>query len=72
MKTFPAGFRQVGSVIAGGLIGLAMVVMVFTITAPETTQSQIFIALGSSIVFAVGFMLQIFMTGTRGPHATML
>jgi len=71
MKTSLAGFRQVGSLIAGALIGLSVVVMVFTITA-ETSRSQIFLALGSSIVLVVGFILQIVMTATPGPHATRL
>ena len=66
MKTFTAGFRQVGSLIAGVLIGLSMVIIVcmFTMTAAESIHSQIFLALGSSIVFAVGFILQIIMTAT--------
>lgn len=72
MKASLAGFRQVGSLIAGALIGLSMVVMVFTMTSTETSHSQIFLALGSSIVFAVGFILQIVMTATPGPHATRL
>ena len=62
MKTFTAGFRQAGSLIAGALIGLSIVVIVFTMTLAETSHSQIFLALGSSIVFAVGVMLQIAMT----------
>jgi multisubunit Na+/H+ antiporter MnhB subunit len=64
MKTFKAGFRQVGSLIAGVLIGLSMVIIacMFTMTAAESSHSQILLALGASIVFAVGVMLQIVMT----------
>ena len=64
MKTFTAGFRQAGSLIAGALIGLSIVVIVYTMTLAETSHSQIFLALGSSIVFAVGFILQMIMTAT--------
>jgi hypothetical protein len=66
MKTFAAGFRQVGSLIAGVLIGLSMVIIacMFTMTAAESGQAQIFLALGSSVVFAAGFILQIIMTAT--------
>lgn len=66
MKTFTAGFRQAGSLIAGALIGLSIVVIVFTMTLAETSHSQIFLALGSSIVFAVGVMLQIVMNAAPG------
>ena len=66
MKTFKAGFRQVGSLIAGVLIGLSMVIIVcmFTMTAAESSHSQILLALGAFIVFTVGVMLQILMTAT--------
>jgi multisubunit Na+/H+ antiporter MnhB subunit len=84
MKTFKAGFRQVGSLIAGVLIGLSMVIIVcmFTMTAAESSHSQILLALGAFIVFAVGVMLQIVMTaaprqpapfyrsGTTSTHST--
>jgi len=74
MKTFQAGFRQVGSLIAGLLLGLSMVIIVcmFTMTAAESSHSQILLALGASIVFAVGVMLQIAMTAApeqRSPEA---
>src|SRR4030095_13641190 len=64
MKTFKAGFQQVGSLIAGVLIGLSMVIIacMFTMTAAESSHSQILLALGASIVFAIGVMLQIVMT----------
>jgi hypothetical protein len=72
MKTFTAGFREVGSLIAGALIGLSMVIIVLTMTAAEASHSQIFLAVGSSIVFAVGFVLQIVMTAAPRHPAPLI
>ena len=59
MRTSTAGFREAGSFIAGVLIGLSMVVMVFAMMAVETNHLQVFFAFGWPIVLVLGIMLQI-------------
>jgi Na+/melibiose symporter-like transporter len=68
MKTSTTGIRQVGSLIAGALIGLSMVIIVFAMTATETDHWQIILTLGSFVVVVVGFMLQIVMTAAPRPR----
>jgi hypothetical protein len=66
-------FCQTGSLIAGALIGLSMVGMVFAMTEVEAASDlPILLALGSLVVLVVGLVLQIGMTATPGRRPTRL
>lgn len=62
MKTsrarFKARFRDVGSLIAGVLIGLSLVAIVFAMLAVGTSHLQMFLAVGALIALVLGLMLQ--------------
>ncbi len=62
MRTSTSGFRQTVSLMAGALIGLSMVGMVFAMT--DTGRLEIPFALGSLVVLVVGLALQIVVTVT--------
>ena len=65
MRTSTSRLRQTSSLIAGVLIGLAIVGMVFATTAVEAASDlPILLALGSLMVFVVGLALQIVITIT--------
>ena len=65
MKTYTAGFREAGSLIAGALIGVSMVIIVFAMMASETSHLQIILVFGSPAVLALGFVLQMIVTPRR-------
>ncbi|MDQ2963168.1 MAG: hypothetical protein M3R31_08445 [Pseudomonadota bacterium] len=53
MNSSTARFRDVGSLIAGFLIGLSIVVIVFAMMTTETSHLQILLAFGSIIVLVL-------------------
>jgi hypothetical protein len=55
-------FRDAGSLIAGLLIGLSIVVTVFVMTVPDPSGTQTVLVIVASIVFALGLVLQAVVT----------
>lgn len=68
MTKKPATFRDSGSLIAGLLIGMSIVVTVFVTTVPDPGSTQAVLVIGASIVFALGLVLQAAVTGSFGPR----
>jgi len=62
MKTFLSNVREAGSFIAGLLIGLAIVVPVFAMTAAQPGDWQRLWIYGAPIVLALGLVLQVVAT----------
>ena len=57
--------RDAGSLLAGLLIGLSIVVMVFVMTVPDPGSTQTVLVIGASIDFALGLVLQGVVTRPR-------
>ena len=68
MKKFPANFRNVGSFIAGSLVGLSLGVMVFAMMDAFPDEWQTLPLFGASIILAVGIALQIVATNMPRPR----
>ena len=63
-------FRQVGSFIAGTLVGVSIVVLVLGLTGATPTYAQTFLVFGAPIILAFGITLQAVITAkTRGTTA---
>ena len=62
MKKFRAKFRNVGSFIAGILVGLSLGIMVFAMTDAFPDGWQTLPVFGASIIVALGIALQIVAT----------
>jgi len=62
MKNSLARFREAGSFIAGLLIGLAIVVAVFAMTAAGAADWQTLWVFGAPIILVLGFALQVVVT----------
>jgi hypothetical protein len=58
-------FRDAGSLIAGLLIGMSIVVTVFVMTVPDPSSTQTVLVIGASIVFGLGLVLQAVVTRPR-------
>jgi hypothetical protein len=58
-------FRDAGSLIAGLLIGMSIVVTVFVMMVPDPTSTQTVLVISASIVLALGLVLQAVVTGPR-------
>lgn len=70
MKNFLSKFREAGSFIAGLLIGLAIVVPVFAMTAAQPGDWQRLWVFGAPIVLALGLVLQVVVTTKPRPRRT--
>ena len=64
-------FRDAGSLIAGLLIGMSIVVAVFVMMVPDPSSSQTVLVIGASIVFALGLVLQAVVTSLGSMARTM-
>ena len=71
MKNPLARFRQIGSFIAGLLIGLSIVVPVSAMMVADPGDWQMVWVFGSFIIFALGLTLQVVITA-KPPHRRML
>jgi len=67
MKRLPAKLRNVGSFIAGTLVGLSIAVMVFAMMDAFPDEWQTLPVFGASIILALGITLQIVATSTNRP-----
>ncbi len=70
MNNFLSKFREAGSFIAGLLIGLAIVVPVFAMTAAQPGDWQRLWVFGAPIVLALGLVLQVVVTTRPRPRRT--
>jgi len=68
MKKFRAKFRNVGSFIAGILVGLSLGIMVFAMTDAFPDGWQTLPVFGASIIVALGIALQIVATYRPRPR----
>ena len=62
MKTWLAGFREAGSFIAGLLIGLSIVDLVFAMSIAVPSDWQMWWVVGAPVILALGFTLQVAVT----------
>jgi Na+/melibiose symporter-like transporter len=67
MNSLLAGFWKAGSVIAGLLIGLSMVVPVFAMTGADPGTWQQIWVFGALVILALGLALQVVVT-TKPRH----
>jgi len=67
MKNPLSKFRVAGSYIAGLLIGLAIVIPVFAVTAAQPGDWQMLWVFGAPVVLGLGLLLQLVVT-TRPRH----
>ena len=69
-EEFPARFREAGSFIAGILIGVSIVVLVFASIGANMSDWQTLLVFGSPIILILGVTLQVVTTKPR--HERMI
>jgi hypothetical protein len=70
-EEFPARFREAGSFIAGFLIGVSIVVLVFASIGANMSDWQTLLVFGSPIILILGVTLQV-VTTAKPRHERMI